>query len=373
MRLKRSVMVIGGTGSIGSNAVLYLARNPFIDKLWIACRDSSKAYTIKNNSIIAAAINSTYPKIEIIQLDLFNITHTIKVLRKNEPKIILNASAMFSLYPFFPKLKAKQRSLGLIAGFAHILPKGLCLLYPLMQAVKESGIDTKVVNLDGGPDTAHTILEKVGLSPDTGAGTIDLTVQGIRQSLAKNLNISMKDVSVKMISHHAIRRISPDKVPYYLKIYVKSKDITKELKLDEIISEAVDTSGVETLNTLNTTNAPMTAASAVRNVLALLSNKKVTCHASGVGGLPGGFPVCLSSLGAEVCPPDGLNQEDIVRINTEGMKIEGVEKIKNDGTVIFTKQERRWIKEGLGLNWEKMPLSRVKEMAYELYSAYREL
>lgn len=105
----------------------------------------------------------------------------------------------------------------------------------------------------------------------------------------------------------------------------------------------------------------------------MLSDKKVTCHASGVKGLPGGFPVRLSSLGAEVCPPDGLNQEDIVRINTEGMKIEGVEKIENDGTVIFTKQEQRWIKEGLGLNWEKMSLSKIKEMAYELYSAYKRL
>lgn len=373
MNSMRSVMIIGGTGRVGSYAVLYLARNPAIDKLWIVCRDSLKAYTIKNNSIISAAINDAYPIVEVIQLDLFNIESTIKVLKEKNPRIILNATAMFSLYPFFPQLKAKQRSLGYIGGFAHILPKGLCLLYPLMRAVRESGIDTKVVNLDGGPDTAHTVLAKVGLSPTVGAGTIDLTVQGIRQSVAANLNISMQDISVSMVAHHAIRRFPPDKVPYHLKIYVKGRDITEELKLDEIISEAVDTSGVETPHTLNSTNAPMTAASAVRNVLALLSDKKITCHASGVEGLPGGFPVRLSTLGAEVYPPDGLSRKDIVRINSEAMKIEGVETIENDGTVIFTEHEKKWIKEGLGLNWEKMSLSKTREMAYELYSAYQRL
>ncbi len=367
-----SVMIIGGTGRVGSYATLYLARNPTIDKLWIVCRNSLKAYTISNNAIIAAAINDAYPAVEVIQLDLFNIDSTIKVLKEKNPCIILNATAMFSLYPFFPRLKAKQQSLGFIAGSAHNLPQYISLLHPLMESVKKSGINTKVVNL-ASPDITHTILEKIGLSPTIGAGTIDLTVQGIRQSVAVSLNISMKYINVNMVAQHAIRRFPPDKVPYYLKIYVKGRDITEELKLDEIISDAVDTSGVETSSTLSTTNAPMTAASAVRNILALFSDKKVTCHASGVDGLPGGFPVRLSTLGVEVYPPDGLNREDIFKINSEGMKIEGVETIENDGTVIFTKQEQRWIREGLGLNWKIMPLSRAREMANEFFNAYQKL
>jgi len=369
----KSVMVFGGTGRVGNYVILYLVQNPSIDKLWIVCRDFSKALTIINNSIISAAINESYPRIEVIQLDLFNVSSVIKILKEKKPRIILNSTAMFSLFPFFPQIKAKQRNLGnLVSGSAHNLSQRICLLYPLMESVKESGIDTKVVNLSSS-DNAHTVLSKVGLCPTVGAGTIDLTVQGVRQSVAKNMNIFMRDINVKMVAHHAIRGIFSDKIPYYIKIYNNGQDITKELKLREIISEAVDISGVETLTTLNTTNAPMTAASAVRNVLALFSDKKVSCHASGVKGIPGGFPVSLSSLGVEICPPDGLSQEEIVRINTEGMKIEGIEEIENDGTVIFTIQEQRWIKEGLGLTWDKMPLSKTREMAQELYLAYLNL
>lgn len=372
MNSEKSVMVFGGTGRVGSYAILFLARNTSVDKILFVCREPSTAYTIANNSIIAGAINGAYPKIEVVPLDLFNTSSVIKILKEKRPQIILNSAAMISLYPFFPRLKNKQRSLGYISGSAHFLPKDLGLLYPLMEAVRESGIYPKVVNV-AAPDIAPAVLEKVGLSPTVGAGTIDLTVQGVRQSVALKLDISMSNVSVQMVAQHAIRRFPPNEVPHYLRIYVKGEDITADFPLNEIIMEAVDTSGVETSRTLNVTNAPITAASAVRNVLALFSDKKIMAHASGVDGIPGGFPVELSVLGAELSLPNGLTRDEVIKINTEGMKIEGVENIEEDGTVILTEHEKRWIREGLGLNWESIPLSRLGEMANELINAYQNL
>jgi hypothetical protein len=372
MDTTNSVMVTGGTGSVGSYAVLFLAMNPAIDKLWIVCRDSLKAHTVRNNAIIAGAIHGAYAKIEVVSLDLLNKGPIVTFLKKKKPRIVLNAAAMISIYPYFPRLKAKQKSLGYISGSAHFLPKDLALLHPLMEAVKESGIDTKVINL-AAPDIAPTVLEKVGLCPTVGAGTIDLTVQGLRQSIAGKLNISMRDVSIEMVAQHAVRRFPPERVPHYLKVYVKGDDVSDELRLNEIVSEAADTSGVETSSTPNTTNAPITAASAARNVLAMLSNGKTYCHASGVDGLPGGFPVALSSSGAEICVPNGLTREDILDMNTEGMRVEGVETIETDGTIVMTEYEQGWVREGLGLNWERIHLSRIREMADELIHSYQNL
>jgi hypothetical protein len=370
---KNSVMVFGGTGRVGSYAVLFLARSPLIDKIWIVCRHSlDAAKTIKNNATIAAAIHETYPTIEILGHDLLDEESTRKMLKEQKPRIILNSAAMISLFPHFPRIKARQRELGYISGGAHFLPKDIGLLYPLMSAVKESGIEIQVVNL-AAPDIASAVLDKVGLSPTLGAGTLDLTVQGIRQSVARKLGLSMKDVQIEMVAQHAVRRFPPDQVPYFLKIYIHGEDQTGRFQLHRLVSEAADTSGVETYDSPNTTNAPITAASAVRDILALLSEKETICHASGVTGLPGGCPVSISSSKVELRPPKGLTRGDLFKMNSEAMKIEGVETIEKDGTVILTEAEQKWVREALRLHWENIPFSRLKEMAQELIGAYENL
>jgi len=83
---------------------------------------------------------------------------------------------------------------------------------------------------------------------------------------------------------------------------------------------------------------PMVAASAVKNIAAILNDTGLTTHAPGPNGLIGGYDVKLTATGAEVIIPDGITFDEAVAINEEAQKGDGIEKIEDDGTVILTDQ-----------------------------------
>ena len=56
-------------------------------------------------------------------------------------------------------------------------------------------------------------------------------------------------------------------------------------------------------------------------------------HAPGLEGLVGGYPVYLNS---KLCIPEGMTREKAIQIKEEAQKWDGIEKIKEDGTVVFS-------------------------------------
>jgi len=83
----------------------------------------------------------------------------------------------------------------------------------------------------------------------------------------------------------------------------------------------------------------------VKNILAILNDTRELTHAPGPNGLPGGYPVRLSAKGAEVVLPEELSLEEAVRINEEAQKFDGIQEIKNDGTVFFTEKAVKIMRE----------------------------
>jgi hypothetical protein len=325
-----------------------------------------------HNARVIALMEGNNVKIDHIECELLNTDMTSEYLYNIKPTVIINSAALLSLYPFFPSLKKRQEKMNFVAGFAHTLPKDLAILWPLMKAVKSSCPNCLVINL-AAPDIGNAILQELNLSPDIGAGTIDSTVQGIKLAVFNRAGLLPGRLDVRMVCHHALRRFSPNEVPFFLQIRHKDIDITEEFDLKELIQEATDVSGVETMTTPVSNNAAITAASAVATAQALLANKKVIRHAPGTGGQIGGAPVRLGSKEAEIVLPDAIGPEDAVRINTAGMNMSGVDRIDKDGTITFTERERYWLKQGMGLDWNKMRLEDAFLMSGELKAAYRRL
>jgi hypothetical protein len=162
-------------------------------------------------------------------------------------------------------------------------------------------------------------------------------------------------------------------VPFFIRIYHEQSDITDHLNPRELIAEAVDVSGVETISTPVSTNAPITAASAVETARAILLDTGTVRHGAGAQGVPGGTPVRLTKNDAEIVLPDGIDMNEAIRINQEGMRMTGVESIEEDGTAIFTERERYWLREGMGLSWDAMRLEDAYPMSEELEMAYKRL
>jgi hypothetical protein len=369
---KSTVLITGSTGHVGMYLALFFARLGIARSLYLVSSDRQKVSTILHNTMVVSLMHGCNIEVEGIECDLLNPDRTAEHLLRIKPSLIIHCAALFSLYPFFPALRKRQRRMNFIAGFSHTLPKDLALLWPLMRAVKEVCPMALVVNL-AAPDTGNAILHRIGLSPTIGAGTIDSTVQGIRLAIARKIKIKPSQIDVRMICHHAIRRFSPDEVPFVLRIFHDQKEITTELDAKELICEAVDVSGVETMSTPVSSNAPITAASAVETSRALLSDTEIIRHGAGLHGQIGGTPVRLGSGKAEIVLPEGIGHEEALRINEAGMKMDGVEKIDQDATVTFTERERYWLREGMGLMWGKMRLEDALPMAEELKLAYQRL
>jgi hypothetical protein len=127
------------------------------------------------------------------------------------------------------------------------------------------------------------------------------------------------------------------------------------------------------MSTPVTSNAAITAASAVETARAILQDTGEIRHGAGAQGWPGGTPVRLRRGSAEVVLPEGLSSECAREINLAGVHGTGVETIHPDGSVTFTEQERFWLREGLGLSWEGMRLQDAGPMSAELEAAYRRM
>ena len=81
----------------------------------------------------------------------------------------------------------------------------------------------------------------------------------------------------------------------------------------------------------------------------------------------------MSARGAEVVLPDGLTKEEAIKINEEGQKLDGIEKIMSDGTVVCTDHSAEIIKEVLGYDCKELKLDEAEKKSKELRSAYERL
>lgn len=361
-------MVTGGAGRVGSYVLEFLARTPGIDKIVLTDINEALGRAVVNNAIIGTAVSDIYPKIEFKRLDLTSEDQIQTLIKEVEPRVIIHTGTLLSSFYYARIIKKRIKGLGIRSYLAgHTIAKDLALIYRLMKALKKTSIDAKVVNVTF-PDNTHPVLAKRGLVPTVGAGTIDLNVQGIKKSVADKIGAPMNNIFVTMVAHHAVRVYPAGDVPYYLKIRCFGEDITGKFDLNELISESNRLTGIGVRD-----NAPMTAASIVKNVVAILNDSGLLTHAPGIDGIPGSVPVRLTSKGAEIMLPKDLSLEDVRKINEAGMRLDGIEKIEEDGTVFFTDQAIKLLREILHIDREKMRISETEEMAKELISAYKKL
>jgi hypothetical protein len=363
--LAGTILVTGGTGRVGSHAVNFLSRSRGVEHIVFVGRDQLSGDTLRNNTVISAALEGFYPKVEFRRVNLREAESTIQLLKETRPDVILNSATTMSMFPFHGKKKMKTGG--------YFIIRDLAILYPFMKSVKKSRIKTQIVNV-ANPDNNHYILSKAGLDQLIGAGTIDLTVQGIKYLLSERLEVPMHALNVSMISHVTLRSHPPKrtrgiKVPYYVKIMVGNQDITDEIDVEDAVSEGA----WRTFHIYNKTNEIMTAASAVRNTLAILNDTGEIRHSAGVNGMVGGIPVRLGAGGAEPMLPEGITWDDAFKMNSVGMNVMGIEKVKEDGTIVFTDQSLKELENALGLSWKEVRLEETTELADRFGKAYKKM
>ncbi len=365
-----TVMIIG-MGEVGGKALELLARRPGVGR--IVAADMNEVYGGQkvNNANFGAQLEGFYPNIDFVKVDLSDIDGTSRTLAEIAPSVIFNSTSLQSYWVVELLPREIHKKFQQI-GFGMWLPMHLTLAYKLMQAVKKSGIGASVVN-GSYPDAVNPALSRVGMAPAVGIGNLDLVIPQIRKVVSDRLRVPMRSVCPLLVMHHyaeywVVREGHTGGAPYYLKVIVDGNDVTRDFDTDGLLKDVV----ARAKRPGRPDGHYMVASSAVQKVLALLHDTKEITHAAGPAGIIGGYPVRLGGNGAELALPREITFEEALKINIENQQLEGIEEIKEDGTVVFMEKNCRVMKELLNYDCRTMAIDECEDRARELGRIYKE-
>lgn len=356
-------VLLVGAGDVGRHVANYLACYRSVEKMIVVDRDEGRARSAAANAEMCAHYLGNYPSVEARGLDLGDEDQTVRLLREVSPSVVYNSTTMFPYSYYTPLAKRRAAELGLRGYYpGHTLAKDLVLIHKLMRAVKSTGVPVKVVNV-AFPDNTHPVLGKVGLSPTVGSGNVDNLAMNVRKLAANKLGVPAHNLTVTLISHHAVSQswVDPSQVPYYLKIRMGENDLTKRFDTNALIVEG---------NNLPVDDQQMAAISSVKMIVSILEDRGEIVHGAGVNGMPGCVTARLDRRGAEVVLPDDLTLDQVVQIGLGGMKFDGIERVEDDGTAVFTEATAEYMRRALDLDWPRMRLDQAEEMSHDLAAAY---
>jgi hypothetical protein len=355
-----------GLGNLGAQVFdLFLLRSTSEQQFLVAGRNIDYIRRRVAHTTYAAMQLGLTPNVDCASMDVQNIDQTAQTISTFKPDVIftsvtVQASSAISKLPrpIFEKLVPAQSG--------PWLPLTLVLVYKLMRAVKQTGLPVAVLNA-AASDNAHAALGKVGLAPTTGTGNLANLIPALRKSIASQLNRSWEQVSVLFVGHNQVAyrlrtRGTIDEAPFYLTASVEGEDVTQQIDLQAVFQSLPET--------MHEFTQLVSAASVATIFDAITGKTHGIVHAPGPNGLPGAYPIRMRERGIEVVLPQGLTLEQAVHINQEGQKLDGIERLEDDGTVYFADKNMAILKEALGYDCKRMPLSEVEYWAKELRTKY---
>lgn len=325
-------VLLFGLGAIGGAALELLARAEGVDRIVACQRDHEQGLHRTHVAAVGAVLQGHSKQIEFRPADASDVEGVARLLDEIRPDVILSSITVQSprvlaTAAVDPAVRARLRE----ATFSIWLPWHLLPISQVTQAVIRAGISTAVVNVSF-PDVVNPILwRRFGTGPTLGAGNVEMVAAVIIRHLCETRRISVEDVEVTIVASHAF--LSPSSrahIPSYLRVTAAGEDVTASLDLDYL----VDRWGG--LPWTRTTVSTAFAASATKNVLALLGEQPVRTTVTAPNGLPGGYPAFVSRRGVVLALPASLSEPEAVAINEAGNRFDGIERLDRDGSVVYT-------------------------------------
>jgi len=337
--------MIIGLGDLGGWVLEFLARCQGVKRIVTADIREEYGRSKTESAAVGASQQGFNKRLEFHKLDLYDVDRTAELVSKVQPDVIYSATTLLSWWAplLLPHDIAEKAEL---AGLGTLVPNHMVLITKLMQAIKRSGIRAKVIN-NSYPDLINPVLWRNGLGPDIGSGNSDLVMEDIRKKISYEYNVPPQEVAVYLYTCHAMCTLALVKdIPFLLKIYVAGEDVTSKHDTKELVKGFMRVYAPVKMTTWLV--HPRVATSAVKHIMAIVNDTNELTHVPGPNGLPGGYSVRVSAKGAEVVLPPGITMDEVVRVNKKALRHDGVEEIKEDGTVVFTEYAKQMTKEWLG-------------------------
>jgi len=366
-----TIMIIG-LGEVGGKALEILARRPGIARIVGADVNEDYGYQKVNNASFGAQLEGIYPNIDFVRVDLTDVEKTCEALAKIKPSVIFNSTSLQSYWvvELLPKEIHKRFQQ---ASFGPWLPMHLTLCHKLMQAIERSGIKTMVVN-GAYPDATNPTLAKVGQAPVAGIGNGENIVPQVQKVISQRLNVPMRSIFISLVMHHyaeywVVREGHTGGARSYLKVFVDGNDVTAELNIEELFKDIIEYA--------KRPGRPdghyLIASSAIQKIMAIYNDTgEYSSCVAGPAGMMGGYPGRLSRKGFELVLPKEITLDEAIKINWENSRLEGIEEIRDDGTVVFADKNCQIMKELLNYECKTMNITECEQRAAELGRLYNE-
>ncbi len=95
-------------------------------------------------------------------------------------------------------------------------------------------------------------------------------------------------------------------------------------------------------------------------------------HAPGPAGLPGGYPIDVGGGKIAVAEIPNLTLDEAVSINERSHRFDGIERIEEDGSVVFTEDSAAVMRDALGYEGETLQPTEAADRADELSRRFNE-
>lgn len=348
-------VLIAGYGSAGQYLVDFLLKDHrlnSLDEIYIMSRKSlSEVEPRLRISTISAGLSGNYTPIKYVKCNFDDIDRMAEVVSEIEPDVVVYTGRYAS------GLKYGSFSYPNGIGYGVWLPMSFPYIYKLMQAVKKSGVETKVINTSF-PDGVNPLLDTVDLAPYCGAGNLNHLIPRIKKVFAKR-GYDPYRLSVDLVgSHYLNTYVSKEGItrgcPFKLSIKnYDSYDFEDLIRDDEdalkVFANCKDNSaGGQVRNQMIATDCA--------EIVRLLTEDtpcKETIHVPGFKGLPGGCRVISSGSHCKGFSVDSNSTiEEIKEINTEGLRLDGV--VVKEGAVKFTDEVRSKMKSVFDIEYPKV-------------------
>ena len=365
--MAKTVMLFG-TGAVGGQTLLILAHSKGIDKIILSGRDEELGVFKMNAAALGSVDQGITRTYEFLKNDTKDIDTTARLLDKVKPDVVflslsVHSPGFIGMTPLLKGVRERFQE----AGFGAQLPWHLLLPAKFMEAIKKSGIQTHIINASF-PDIVNPALwNHFGFGPTVGIGNIDLLAPRIIKHVSDTEGVPVRDVVLSFIGSHALMAHgSQAGVPFFLKVYSGDRDITEKYDVNWLTQRQSRSERLEKeREAISTYSNHITAASAVKNILAILNDTNQYTLAPSPEGLIGGYPVRINARGAKAILPKELTLKQATKINEDAERFDGIEKIKADGTIVYTDKTYSAMKE-LGYDCKELPFDDIESRSKEL-------
>jgi len=363
-----TIMIIG-LGDLGGIVLEMLAREDDALRIIVGSRNADRTLARCNLARVGAIAQGRQPEIIFERVDLNEPATVAAAVQRHDPKLVLTTATMHTwwLTDLLPPESAAPIK---AAGFGTWLPVHLAPTRRLMQALKE--IDYEGFTLTAPfPDVVNPILHRLGLTPTCGVGNVDEIVPKIRHLAARKLGAPLDAIRVSLVAHHALvsaaYRGATDRIPpHHLRIFHDDEDVTQRVDAEALaVSKYPFPPG--------RSSHFLTAGCIVRLIRAFFAEEEIALHAPAPGGLPGGYPVLVNREGIRPAPIPDLTLKEAIAINERSHIFDGIERIEDDGTVIFAPRSVQLMRDALGYECDRLPPEEAEARAHELIACFRVL